>query len=120
VLLLAAVAVAHLGLAASRGLWLLGGLLVLAGGLVAPALGGIYGLVQARAPAGAVTQTFAGLTVFLLGGSALGSALAGAVVDARGPATAFALGALPPALAALVVLLGLVRRPVPATVAAPG
>lgn len=108
--LLAAVAASHLAIAASRGLLLLGILLVLAGGLVAPALGGIYGLVQERAPAGAVAQTFAGLTVFLLGGAALGSALAGAVVDARGPGTAFALGALPPALAALVIGLGLVRR----------
>ena len=105
-MLLAAVAAAHLALAASRGLLLLGVLLVLAGGLVAPALGGIYTLVQERAPAGAVTQTFAGLTVFLLGGAALGSALAGAVVDARGPAAAFALGAVPPALAALVVVSG--------------
>ena len=111
--LLTAVAAAHLAIAASRGLLSLGVLLVLAGGLVAPALGGIYALVQARAPTGAVTQTFAGLAVFLLGGAALGAALAGAVVDARGPAAAFALGAVPPALAALVVL-GLVRRSRPA------
>lgn len=110
VVLLAAVAAAHLALAASRGLWPLGILLVLAGGLVAPALGGIYALVQARAPAGAVTQTFAGLTVLMLGGAAVGSALAGRVVDARGSGTAFALGAVPPALAVLVVLLGPVRR----------
>jgi predicted MFS family arabinose efflux permease len=123
--LLAGVAAAHLALAASTGLVLLGILLVLAGGLVAPALGGIYTLVQERAPAGAVTQTFAGLTVFLLGGAALGSALAGAVVDARGPDTAFALGALPPALAAFVVTVGLVWRragpaPVPEVSAAAG
>jgi predicted MFS family arabinose efflux permease len=116
--LLAAVAAAHLALAASRGLLLLGVLLVLAGGLVAPALGGIYTLVQERAPAGAVAQTFAGLTVFLLGGAALGSALAGAVVEARGPAAAFALGAAPPALAALVVAVGLVRRRAVADVSA--
>jgi predicted MFS family arabinose efflux permease len=125
VVLLAAVAAAHLALAASRGLWPLGILLVLAGGLVAPALGGIYALVQERAPAGAVAQTFAGLTVFLLGGAALGSALAGAVVDARGPETAFALGALPPALAAFVVTIGLVWRrtgavPAPGVSAAAG
>ena len=118
-LLLTAVAAAHLLIAASRGLLMLGVLLVLAGGLVAPALGGIYTLVQARAPAGAVAQTFAGLTVFLLGGAALGSALAGAVVDARGPAAAFALGAAPPALAALVVVVGLVRRPRAAGAAGP-
>ncbi|HZB48660.1 MAG TPA: hypothetical protein VE547_06155, partial [Mycobacteriales bacterium] len=117
--LLVAVAAAHLALAAvSGGLLLLGVLLALAGGLVAPALGGIYTLVQARAPAGAVTQTFAGLTVSLLGGAALGSALAGAVVDAHGPDAAFALGAVPAAVAALVVVVGLVRRPRPVEVAA--
>lgn len=119
--LLAAVMAAHLGLAlATGGLLLLGALLVLAGGVVAPALGAIYVLVQERAPAGAVTQTFAGLTVSLLGGAALGSALAGAVVDARGPGAAFALGAVPAALAALVVTVGLVRpgRPVEVPVSA--
>lgn len=111
--LLAAVAAANLVIAASRGLLLLGVLLVVAGALVAPALGGIYALVQERAPAGAVAQTFAGLTVSLLGGAALGSALAGAVVETRGPATAFALGAVPPALAALVVAATLRRSTAP-------
>jgi predicted MFS family arabinose efflux permease len=108
-LLLAAVAAAHLAVAAYSGLLVLGALLVVAGALVAPALGGIYSLVQERAPAGAVAQTFAGLAVALLGGSAVGSSLAGVVVETRGPPTAFALGAVPPAVAALVVGLTLVR-----------
>jgi hypothetical protein len=97
---------------------MLGVLLVVSGGLVAPGLGGIYALVQRRAPAGAVAQVFAGLTVALLGGAALGSALAGAVVQSRGPAAAFALGAVPPALAAVVVALGLLRPAGRARVAA--
>jgi len=109
--LLSAVALSDLVIAASRGLLLLGVVLVLAGALVAPALGGIYSLVQQRAPAGAVAQTFAGFTVSALGGAALGSALAGAVVQAHGPAAAFVLAAGPPALAALVVVVGLLRRP---------
>jgi len=50
--------------------------------------------------------------VFLLGGSALGAALAGSVVEASGPRTAFLLGALPPALAAVVLGLAVTRRPV--------
>ena len=97
-------------LAAASGLLPLAGLLVLAGALVAPALGGIYTLVEQAAPAGAVTQTFAGLAVALLGGAAAGSALAGLVVQAHGPAAAFLLGAVPPALAAAVVAVTIGRR----------
>ncbi|HEX6755889.1 MAG TPA: MFS transporter [Mycobacteriales bacterium] len=108
--LLPAVAVANLVIAASDGLVLLGVLLVLSGALVAPGLASIYTLVQERAPAGAITQTFAGLTVSLLGGAAIGSALAGAVVEAQGPDAAFALGAVPPALAAAAILLGVAGR----------
>jgi predicted MFS family arabinose efflux permease len=114
--LLAAVAAAHLAVAAYQvfdGLLLLGALLLVAGALVAPALGGIYSLVQERAPAGAVARTFAGLAVALLGGSAAGSSLAGVVVETRGPPAALALGAIPPALAALVVGLALVRGRAP-------
>jgi len=110
--LLPAVAVGNLVLAGTGGrLLAIGAVLVVSGALVAPALGGIYTLVERRAPAGAVAQTFAGLTVFLLGGGALGSALAGSVVEASGPRTAFLLGALPPALAAVVLGLAVARRP---------
>jgi predicted MFS family arabinose efflux permease len=108
--LLVAAAVGHAVLAAYPGLAVLGVLLVLVGALVAPALAGIYTLVEQSAPAGAVTQTFAGLAVALLGGSAVGSALAGLVVQAHGPAAAFLLGAVPPALAAVLVGLTVVRR----------
>ena len=83
---------------------------MLAGALVAPALGGIYTLVEQAAPPGAVTQTFAGLAVALLGGAAAGSALAGLVVQAHGPAAAFLVGAVPPALAAVVVAVTIGRR----------
>jgi predicted MFS family arabinose efflux permease len=109
-LLLAATALAHAALAAAGGLLPLAGLLVLAGALVAPALGGVYTLVEQAAPPGAVTQTFAGLAVALLGGSAAGSALAGLVVQAHGAPAAFLLGAVPPALAAAVVAVTIGRR----------
>ena len=66
--------------------------------------------VWVTAPAGAVTQTFAGLAVALLGGSAVGSALAGQVVQAQGPAVAFLLGGVPPVLAAVVVGVTIARR----------
>jgi predicted MFS family arabinose efflux permease len=107
--LLVAVTVGHCALAAYSGLVLLGVLLVFAGGLVAPALASIYTLVEQAAPAGAVTQTFAGLAVALLCGSAAGSAVAGLVVQAHGPAAAFLLGAVPPALAAVLLGLTLAR-----------
>jgi predicted MFS family arabinose efflux permease len=112
--LLPAIAVANLVIAASSGMVALGVLLVLAGALVAPGLASIYTLVQERAPAGSVAQTFAGLTVALLGGSAAGSAVAGAVVEARGADAAFAIGAVPALLGAAVVALALRRRTVSA------
>ena len=107
--LLAGVAVAHVALAAYGGLLSLGAMLLVAGALVAPALGAVYALVGLRAPAGAVTQTFAGLNVALLGGAAAGSAMAGLVVEEHGPAAAFLLGGLPPLLAAGLVAVSLAR-----------
>ena len=107
--LLAGVAVANLALATYGGLVQLGLLLLVAGALVAPALGAVYALVGQRAPAGAVTQTFAGLNVALLGGAAAGSALAGVVVEEHGPAAAFLIGAVPALLAAAVVAVSLAR-----------
>jgi hypothetical protein len=56
-----------------------------------------------------VTQTFAGLAVSLLSGSAAGSALAGLVVQGHGSAPAFLLGAVPPALAAVLTRLTIAR-----------
>ena len=107
--LLALVAAGHALLAAATGLLVLGALLVLVGAVVAPALAGVYTLVERLAPTGSVAQTFAGLAVAFLAGAAAGAALAGLVVQARGPAPAFLLGAVPPALAAVVVGLTIAR-----------
>jgi MFS family permease len=109
-LLLAGAAIAHAALAAATGLLPLAGLLVLAGALVAPALAGIYTLVEQAAPPGAVTRTFAGLAVALLAGAAAGSALAGLVVQEHGPAAAFLVSGVPLALAAAVVGVTIGRR----------
>ena len=108
--LLAAVAVGQALLAASPSLLVLGVLLALVGAVVAPALGGVYTLVERFAPAGAVTQTFAVLSVAFLSGAAAGSAPAGLVVQAYGPSWAFLLAAVPPALAAVIVAVTMVRR----------
>jgi predicted MFS family arabinose efflux permease len=118
VVLLVATAAGHATLAAYPGLVALGALLVVVGALVAPALAGIYTLVEQSAPAGAVTQTFAGLAVALLGGSAVGSALAGLVVQGQGPGPAFLLGAVPPALAAVLTRLTIARSGAASTAAA--
>jgi predicted MFS family arabinose efflux permease len=112
VVLLAAVAVGHALLAAYPGLLVLGVLLALVGAVVAPALGGVYTLVERLAPAGAVTQTFAVLSVAFLSGAAAGSAPAGLVVQAYGPSLAFLLAAVPPGLAAVVVGVTIARRAV--------
>jgi predicted MFS family arabinose efflux permease len=115
--LLVATAAGHAALAAYPGLVGLGAMLVLTGALVAPALAGIYTLVEVSAPAGAVTQTFAGLAVSLLCGSAAGSALAGMVVQGHGSGPAFLLGAVPPALAAVLTRLTIARSAVGSTAA---
>jgi MFS family permease len=101
--LLCLVAASTAGLAAIGDMVLLGVALVVGGALVAPALGAIYTLVQQRAPAGAVTQTFAALTMFALGGAAAGAAAAGALVQAAGPRSAFLAGGLAPLVAAAVL-----------------
>jgi MFS family permease len=118
--LLASVSAATAALALAPGLVLLGAGLMAAGALVAPAFGAVYRVVQELAPAGAVARTFAALTTAGLAGAAGGAAVAGAVTEAGGPRAAFLAGALTPALAALLVLLTLVRRSerMPATSAA--
>jgi MFS family permease len=108
--LLVAVAVGHALLAAYPGLLVLGVLLALVGAVVAPALGGVYTLVERSAPPGAVTQTFAVLSVAFLTGAAAGAAPAGLVVQTYGPSWAFLLAAVPPALAAVLIGVTIARR----------
>jgi MFS family permease len=120
--LLGAVAVCTAALAPIRLLPPLGAVLFVGGALVAPALGALYSLVQQQAPAGAVTRTFAALTMAAYGGSAAGAAAAGALVQADGPGRAFLVGALAPVCAAALVAGTVVRaaahRPEPSRVPA--
>lgn len=84
-------------------------ILLVGGATVAPSLGRLYARVGAVAPDGAGTEAFAWVGVGLLVGSSVGSALGGLTVDALGPRAAFALAAVPPAVAG-VALLGWLRR----------
>lgn len=106
VLLLAALAGAHLALAAlaDSTVALAVGLL-LAGTLIAPTFATMFALVEHAAPAGTVTEAFAWLSTAVATGAAAGTIGGGAVADAAGPATAFALAGASGAAAAFVAAL---------------
>lgn len=73
---------------------------------VAPMLSCQFSLVGSLAPTGATTEAFAWHRAATVGGIAAGSALGGALVDAAGVSTAFALGCTGAALAAVLAVLG--------------
>lgn len=89
-----------------------GGLGLLVGACVAPALVCGYVLVGALVPAGARTEAFTWLTSAVAFGQAMAATAAGWLADSHGPAAAFLV---PPAgtLPALVVLVALRGRLVP-------
>ena len=89
-------------LAVAPGLAGLGGLIVLTGAGVAPALACALVLVDRLAPAGTVTEAFAWSGSVLAAGSALGEALSGLVVAHQSAAAGFVLAAASTALAALI------------------
>jgi MFS family permease len=93
VALLAALTAAHALLALAPGPWALGALLALAGALIAPLFAVLYALVGEVARAGTVTEAFAWLTTGIGAGLALGSASAGALATAGGPAAPFLVAA---------------------------
>jgi MFS family permease len=91
-LVLGALAAGHLALAAAAGsLVALAVVLFLAGAAIAPTYATVYALVDEAAPAGTVTEAFAWLVTAVAVGGAIGSAVAGGVVDHAGPAAAFVL-----------------------------
>jgi MFS family permease len=91
-LVLGALALGHLALAAAAGsLVALGVVLFLAGAAIAPTYATVYALIDEAAPAGTVTEAFAWLVTAIAVGSAIGSAVAGSVVEHTGPAAAFVL-----------------------------
>jgi uncharacterized membrane protein (UPF0136 family) len=74
-------------------------------------------LLAAAAPAGTVTEAFAWNSSMLFGGAALGSGLAGVLVERLGATAGLAVtsGAGALALAASVAGVHRLRRPVPAS-----
>jgi MFS family permease len=81
----------------------------LAGIAYAPAVSCQSGLVEATAPAGAVTEAFTWLNAALAAGIAGGAALAGTLVDGAGASAAFALGCAAAAVAAAIALSRVAR-----------
>jgi MFS family permease len=98
---------------------LLGGLLLLAGSTIAPFSACNSVLIGSSAPAGTVTEAFAWNGSMIFGGAAMGTAIAGVLVDAYGAEAAFlatvATGVLTIGSSALGLrALRLVRVPEPA------
>jgi hypothetical protein len=75
-----------------------------AGLAIAPVLVSGMSLVESRVPRSALTESLTWLFTGLIGGVTIGSAVAGAAVDAWGAETAFLVPALSAAAAALIAL----------------
>jgi len=118
-LVLIALTVGHLALTAVTGSVIaLAAVLLVAGAAIAPTYAIVYGMVDAAAPAGTVTEAFAWLATAIAIGAAAGAAAAGSLADHAGPVATFALAG---AAGAVAVLLALARsatlsgpQPVPA------
>jgi predicted MFS family arabinose efflux permease len=107
-LLLFALTVGHLVLIPAAGaLAVLGAVLFITGGAIAPTEATVHALVEDAAPRGTITEAFAWLDGAIAAGGAAGGALAGVAVDTAGATTAFALGG---AAGALATLTAIVRR----------
>jgi len=90
---LAALAAAHLALAATaHSLVGIGVVLLLGGAAIAPTYATVHAMVDEAAPAGTVTEAFAWLATAAALGAAAGAATGGAVAQHAGPAATFAFG----------------------------
>jgi hypothetical protein len=87
------------------------GLLFVAGAVLQPAMIALYMKIQNLAGAGRVTETFAFVTTFSNGGTALGSVVAGSIVQAGHISTAFLVGASIAAASVLILTAIMWRRP---------
>ncbi|CAN5192487.1 MFS transporter [soil metagenome] len=81
---LLAIAIGFTPLAAAQNLWMMGGLLFLAGTAIAPVITVQNSLIAELAPARATTEAFTWLTTVVFGASALGAAAAGLLVERSG------------------------------------
>ncbi len=110
VLLLGALAIAHGALILTTGSVMAIGLVItLAGATIAPTVSGMYAMVDAAAPAGALTEAYSWLVTAELIGASLGMAAAGALVQHTGVSAAFALAGVAGCLAALAAVIGSAR-----------
>jgi MFS family permease len=103
-LLLGVMALTTAPMIAVHSLWAGLVLATVAGIAYAPVVSCQTGLVEATAPAGAVTEAFTWLNASLAAGIAGGAALAGPLVDEAGAPAAFALGCVAAAVAAVLAL----------------
>jgi MFS family permease len=102
--LLVALGAGHAALAVADGHWLvLGALIIAAGSMIAPILATSYGMVERVAPTGTRTEAFAWLATATAAGTAIGAALAGVLVDARGAGAGFLLAGVAAMLSAVLV-----------------
>jgi MFS family permease len=93
-LLLATLAGGHLLVAVPDDPWVIAALLLAAGCAIAPMFTLAYGMVEALAPAGTVTEAYTWLSTGIAAGFAAGSAAGGFVAEAVGPGAAFAVAAV--------------------------
>jgi MFS family permease len=90
--LLGALAIGHTALAVAAGsAYSLGLLLFVAGAAIAPTYSTVYAIVDRVAPASTITEAFAWLETAVAVGGAIGAAMAGALMQAAGPPTVFAV-----------------------------
>jgi MFS family permease len=105
--LLAALAVSHGALLLStHSLPGMGVIIILAGATIAPTGSVIYAMVDRFAPAGSHTEAFSWLFTSSSTGAAAGAAAAGVLVQAIGPAAAFAFAGIAGGLAVAAAVLG--------------
>jgi MFS family permease len=91
-----------------HGIWLMVPFVVLAGIAVSPSLISSFTLAEVLVPRAAVTEAFTWIGTALGLGVAVGASLAGKIVDASGPNTAFLVATVAAGIAAVVV--GLYQR----------
>ena len=109
--LVAGLAVGYLPLAAAPGPVLMVALAAVAGLFLAPTLACAFVVVGEIAPEGTVTEAFSWIITVFISGTALGSLVAGVVVQRAGVGWAFTLPAVIGALALIATLLAKRRGP---------
>jgi dihydrofolate reductase/predicted MFS family arabinose efflux permease len=107
ILLVGALALGHGALMiATHSLVAIGVVITLAGATIAPTVSSIYAMVDSAAPPGTHTEAFSWLLAASLVGASLGSAAAGALAQAAGPAVALAVVAAAGGVAVPLAALG--------------